>query len=277
MRFQFTPDEAQAIAEKMASELKADGFVIYPEWPISEGAPYRTTLLATKSGFVVLVEAQASVAYGEPLRRLAQHLAATRANCELRIATVLGSSVSVHTLSDLGRDGVGLVAVDTEGRVPSEMVRAARNPALMITPDPSLKYGPHRGRVHALVQQFNGGDRKGALRDMYELVEGLTDDLARAAARNGHVSVTESAVEKMSWSQQIDTLASPNQAAPGKAPLVPDSLKGDLHSFRGGRNILDHKARGKREEIKRQHQFGDRIMTGARLVAEITSIRRRAR
>jgi hypothetical protein len=65
--------------------------------------------------------------------------------------------------------------------------------------------------------------------------------------------------------------------SPGKSPIVGSTLKDDLHSFRGARNLLDHKVTNKREDTKRQQQFAERMMQGPRLVAELVSLNRKLR
>jgi hypothetical protein len=77
------------------------------------------------------------------------------------------------------------------------------------------------------------------------------------------------------WAGQIDTLRSSNVCAPGKTPLLSEPLKIDLHSFRGIRNLLDHKTRTRTQEIDRQQQLAERMMMGPRLVDRLVKIKRR--
>jgi hypothetical protein len=87
----------------------------------------------------------------------------------------------------------------------------------------------------------------------------------------------EAAIKAKDWSSQIDTLASKNAYNMGKDPIVSTTFKNDLHSFRGARNLVDHKVRGKRDDANRQKQFAERMMQGPRLVAELISLQRRVK
>ncbi|MCI0677375.1 MAG: hypothetical protein L0Y42_16565 [Phycisphaerales bacterium] len=156
-------------------------------------------------------------------------------------------------------------------------MQQARNFALVVTPDPTLALGKHKKRVGDLVEKFNGGGRKDALRDMCELVEGETDKLIRLAVRKGWVNVTTTQVDNMDWSAQINALASANQCAAGKSLIISHTDKDDFHSFRNARNLLDHKVRNKREEKRREQQFAERMMQGPRLTAILLAMQRRVR
>jgi len=85
------------------------------------------------------------------------------------------------------------------------------------------------------------------------------------------------AVQAKDWSEQIDTLGSFNAYNAGHQPVVDNTLKADLHSFRGARNLVDHKVHGKRAESKRQMQFAERMMQGPRLMAELLSLQRKVK
>jgi hypothetical protein len=173
------------------------------------------------------------------------------------------------------QDGVGLLVVGVAGDVATP--HRARNPALVVTPDPSLKYGRCKPEVLAAVQKFNDVDRKDGLRDMCELVERETETLALLCVKKGLLRMDAKAVLAKDWSEQIDTLASINAYNAGHQPLVVNIFKADLHSFRGARNLVDHKVQGKRAEAKRQMQFAERMMQGPRLIAEILSLQRKVK
>lgn len=150
-----------------------------------------------------------------------------------------------------------------------------KNPALIVTPDPTLKFGDCKVEVNSAIRKFNEIDRKDGLRDMCELVERETEKLAILAVRKGLLRLGEADVQRQDWSGQINTLASPNTYNPGNTPLLDSKLKDDLHSFRGARNLIDHKVTSKRAEIKRQRQFQERMMMGPRLIAELVSLKRK--
>ena len=77
------------------------------------------------------------------------------------------------------------------------------------------------------------------------------------------------------WSGQIDTLRSAKACAAGKTPILDDPLKTDLHSFRGIRNLLDHKTRSRIQEIDRQQQLAERMMMGPRLIDRLVKLKRK--
>lgn len=152
-----------------------------------------------------------------------------------------------------------------------------RNPALVVTPDPTLRFGDCKDEIANAVKKFNNVNRKDGLRDMCEVVERETEELALRAVRKGWLTMNEAAIKGKDWSSQIDTLASKNAYTVGKNPIVSATFKNDLHSFRGARNLVDHKVRGKRDDANRQKQFAERMMQGPRLVAELVALQRRVK
>src|SRR5205085_1745215 len=147
------------------------------------------------------------------------------------------SDAKAGVVEELKADGVGLLLVDEDGVVTASI--AARNPALVITPDPRLRYGTCRNEVLESIRKFNDGGRKDGLRDMCEMVERLTEEVALQAVRRGVLKLTEGDVKAKDWSSQIDTLESKNACNIGQVPVLITTLKVDLHSFRGARNLLD--------------------------------------
>jgi hypothetical protein len=273
MKFIVTPEEAQAPALAVARQLRKRGMTVKAEiepWP---GSPYRTTLVARHSGFCILVEAQGVLNYGKAIKELATRLAANRNYAELYLATVSEAVLQAGMLGEMKRDGVGLLVVDENGVVSES--QKARNPALVVTPEPTLRFGDCKQEVLDAVKKFNEIDRKDGLRDLCETVERETEELALRAVRKGLLNMNEAAITAKDWSSQIDTLASKNAYNPGANPIVSTTFKNDLHSFRGARNLVDHKVKGKRDNANRQKQFAERMMQGPRLVAELVSLQRR--
>src|SRR6266566_1112169 len=273
MRFSFTPEEAQGIAIAVAKYFKKAKGKPRTEAPAWDGAPYRTTLLFTRGQLQVLIDCQDSPSYGTRLKELAVQVAANRLYAELYVATRAEAVLSGEMLQALGKDGVGLLLVTDNGAVTKHSV--ARNAALVVTPDPTLKLGDCKHETQAALRKFNEVNRKDGLRDMCDLVERETKKLALRASRKGVVTASERAVEAMDWSTQINYLASAKGYVSGRQVLIDDKLKNDFHSFRGARNLLDHPVRGKRQEAKRERQFAERMVQGPRLVAELLSLRRR--
>src|SRR5262249_27327525 len=148
------------------------------------------------------------------------------------------ATVQTGMLHEMRRDGVGLLVVDDHSVV--REVHRARNPALVITPEPTLRLGAHRKEVQGAVEKFNDVDRKDGLRDMCELVERLTGDVGVAACRKGWLKTPEAQFKAKDWNGQINELARPEVYHGARSPLLPVALKDDLHSFRGARNLVDH-------------------------------------
>jgi len=276
MKYQFTPEEAQSVADAVAGHFRRKSYRVSVEVPLKSGAPYRSTLLARKVRRpVVLVEAQGRPDYSPSIQSLVHWLAAERAYSETYLATHDESLMRSGLLNDLNREGVGLLLVGTSGEV--SVSRKARNPALVVTPDPTLSFGPCKREAFDCLDKFNTESRKDGLRDMCELVERETERLAVALARKGWISFDQSAVQAMSWSDQINALASLKNYSPGRTPIVSSDLKQDLHSFRGARNLFDHKVRSVSEELRRERQYAERMMMGPRLLAELVSLQKRVR
>jgi hypothetical protein len=272
MKFTLTPVESQNIARAAAKHFIKKGFSVKSEKPLSDAAPYRTTLLAEKGAYKILIEAQSNISYGERLIILAQYLFANRLNCGFYLATNYECLIPLKIIGLLKRDGVGLLGVHGKDHV--EHMHEARNPALVITPDPTLTYGDKTSQVRKLIERFNQGERKDALRDMFELMEGFTEEVVLKAARKGYISKTRPEILALDWNNKIDILRA-KSAKNGNEPLISNTLRNDLHSFRSGRNLLDHRAVGRHAEFQRECQFGDRMMTGARLVTELISAKNR--
>jgi hypothetical protein len=275
MKFVFTPEEAQPIARRVHAHMKKTGYQVTIEKPHSIDAPYRTTLAAKQGQLTKLIEAQGRLDFHRELQDFARWLAAGRQYVELYIATSEETAVPAVVLQGVRRDGVGLLISDAEGKI--QVLEKARNPALQVTPDPTLRYGDCGPEVKQAIEKFNQTDRKDGLRDLCEIVERETEDLALRASRRGLLKMDEQAIVAMDWSSQINALASVNAYNPGRAQLFTPAMKDDMHSFTRGRNLVDHKVRGKKENTKRERQFAERMMQGPRLLAELISLQRKVR
>jgi hypothetical protein len=276
MKFTFTPEEAQKTARIAYASLVRDGFKVQVEKAFSDDAPYRTTLLARQGQLARFVESQGALDFHRELRDFCRWLASRREYAELYLATSDEVAVTPGTFRDLRGEGVGLLTVGSDRRL--TVLEKARNPALLITPEPTLRYGDCRAEVRAAVEKFNQTNRKDGLRDMCEIVERETEALAVLAARRGLLKMSEKNVaDDMDWSSQINALASVNSYNHGFKPILAADLKDDLHSFTRGRNLVDHKVRNKKEDVKRQKQFAERMMQGPRLTAELVALKRRIR
>ena len=71
-----------------------------------------------------------------------------------------------------------------------------RNPALTITPDPTLSLGTAKSEISAAVKKFNEADRKDGLRDMCEIVERLTEEVGVVACRKSWLKIPELEFQK---------------------------------------------------------------------------------
>lgn len=273
MKFEITPDEAQKPATAVIKHFKKKKMKIRIERAAWSDAPYRTTVIAEKGGLTVLVEAQGVLSYGRSLQDYAAWLGAKRHNAEFCIATMEDAVIEVGVSHKMKIDGVGLLIVAEDGSITEH--HRARNPALVITPDPTLSFGSSKTEVVAAIKKFNDVDRKDGLRDMCELVERLTEDLGVTASRKGRLKMPEAVFPTKDWATQINELARSEAYHNPHSPLISATLKDDLHSFRGARNLVDHKVRSAIEDKKRQKQFAERMMQGPRLVADLVALRRK--
>ena len=273
MKFDITPDEARKPALAVIKHFKKKKMDIRIERPAWDDAPYRTTLVAEKAGLKVIVEAQGVLTYGRSLQDYAAWLAARRHYAELCVATMDDATIEVGISHKMKQDGVGLLIVHDDGSV--EEYHRARNPALVVTPDPTLSFGPLKAEVSAAVKKFNDIDRKDGLRDMCEIVERLTEELGVKASRKGRIKTPVKPFEEKDWSGQINELARNEVYNSPYQPLISPTFKDDLHSFRGARNLVDHNVRSAREDKRRQKQFAERMTQGPRLAADLLALKRK--
>ena len=276
VEFQFTPEEAWQVAEYTATHLRRRLYQVTVETPMRPEAPFRTTLLATRTDHpTFLVEAQGSAVMTDGLRDLARWLGAQREYCELHVATRDDTPLTLKLQGELRTEGVGLMAVSSTGSVST--LHAARNPALVATPDPGLRYWHNKSLARAIVERFNSGDRKDSLRDLCELVERETQLVLEKASEKGVINVTPSEIVGMQWGNQIEVLASPGRYSGGNSPILTSAQKDDYISFKGARNLLAHRVMTPQQKAWRKRQYVERIMQGTRLIAELSAIRRTVR
>jgi hypothetical protein len=273
MKFEVTPEEAQPAARAMIKHFKKLRMKVKVERPPWPTAPYRTTLVAEKAGRHVLVEAQGTLSYSRSLKEMMAWIEAKRLYAELYVATISDAILQVGALQEMKSDGVGLFVIGENGVITEH--QRARNPALVINPDPTLAFGALKQDVRNAVQKFNEVDRKDGLRDMCEVVERLTDEVAATTSRKGWVKIPEADFTAKDWASQINELARKEIYHPPHSPVITSTMKDDLHSFRNARNLVDHKVRSRRDDTKRQKQFAERMMQGPRLVAELLSLKRK--
>jgi hypothetical protein len=274
MKFEITPEEAQPLAVALVRHYKKREMKVKVEHAAFPDAPYRTTVVAEKAGLKVLVEVQSALSYGRSQKDLAAWLAVRRHYAEFYIATGTDSVLAVGALQEMKTDGVGLLIVDGAALKESHH---ARNAALVIVPEPTLTLGSSKKEVSDAVKKFNDVDRRDGLRDMFDIVERLTKELGLAACRKGWLKMPTAQFQTKDWSTQINELARPEAYNASFTPLIVPTLKDDLHSFRGGRNLVDHPPKSHIDNKRRQRQFAERMMQGPRLVAELLSLRRRVK
>lgn len=275
IEFFFTPEEAQPIALALHAHLKNLGFNVDVEVSVDNSAPLKPTLVAESEGLVRFIEAQGEPSYSASLKDLVKWATVNRVNGEVYIATASERSIKVKDVDEMRRDGIGLFVMNSQGYI--HISESARNPALVVTPEPSLKLGTYKKRVKELVQDFNNGNRKGALQSMCEIVEQETRALAIKAAKKNWLDKAEQDIEGMTWSSRINVLASKDRYTGSYVPLVDEDLKNDLHSFRGARNKLDHPAKDRKAGRKREIQFAERMIQGPRLIEELLGLKRKVR
>ena len=275
MTFLFTPEEALPCAEALLQHLRATGAHCLVEQAALRDAPYRTTLHARVAGQLNLYEVQGAIEVHNQLAHFSQWLFAARADVQLFVVGNHDAATTAELNRQLKKTGIGLML-----RLPSgefEEVHAARNPAFVVSPDPVLRIGARRNDVLACIAKFNDGAHKDGLRDLCEIVEGETERVLDIGSRRGVINLTLSNIHAKDWSDQINCLASKNIMNGGRDALIDSKLKDDLHSFRGARNLVDHPARTLSQDRRRRQQFVERMMMGSRLVAELSTVRRRLR
>lgn len=275
MRFDVTPEEAQPCAHQLVRHLVASKRSPVVEKAAWDDVAYRTTVFTRAGDEVTLYEVQGQIDFHDQLRGFAQWLAAKRKYAELWIVAEGAAAMTALTMRTLTQYGVGLLLRDEKGQFIVTLV--PRNPVLQVTPDPGLKYGDAKQEVWSCVEKFNAGARKDALRDLFELVERETEKTLTVASRKQWLGVPVPAVQAQDWSGQINTLASSTAVTGGRKALIDSKLRDDLHSFRGARNLLDHKVMSRKQEQRRQCQMTERMMMGARLMSELIALRRRIR
>lgn len=281
MKYIYTPEEIRTIADALFRFMQNQGFKVCIEKPLRDDAPCATTLIATKGRLAILLEAQHRLICDHYIKDLSSWLHLCRINAELFLVAHRTVSFSGEFLKDLDQTGVGLILVEDSAKITIE--RFPKNPALIISPEPTLRFGPYEKKVNECVARFNSpcsflsmnNPCRDAARDMCEIVEGLTEELAIYAVKKKHITLTEKDIMEKDWSGQINTLGSQNVCSPGKNAILNDPLKTDLHSFRGIRNLLDHKTRTRTQEIDRQQQLAERMMMGPRLVDRLVKMKRR--
>jgi hypothetical protein len=114
-----------------------------------------------------------------------------------------------------------------------------RNHALCVNPEPTLPLGNKKSQVGRLVERFNQGDRKEALREMCEVFEHEVGAVAIKAARKGC-----SKGRRRKWSGgpfQEDQRTCGSKRVRGSCQSLGFSapLKDNLQSFRTARNLAD--------------------------------------
>lgn len=272
--FQLTPDEAQSTALAVSEYLTSEKHKVEAEQGVDASVAFRPTLTATLGVLTTYIEAQHVPSYSRGLKDLVGWISVQRKYSEIFIAAPTSADVGLGFLNDIKRDGVGLILVDENGVV--DVHRPARNPALMVSLDSSLSLGPRKNEIKGEFARFNGAERKAALQAMCEIVEMETEKLVAKLAKKGWITKTEAEVASMDWATQINVSASASLHWSGE-PLVSETLKADLHSFRGARNLMNHKVRKKRDEQKREQQFAERMLMGPRLTAELLSLQRKVK
>lgn len=277
MQFSYTIEEARSTAMAVAEYYRKDSMQIKAEvapWP---DAPYRPTLTATRmrSDLRVLVEAQGEFRYDGAIQEFANWLRANRRFAGLYLAAHSDSRLTARLLTETKKEGVGILIVGDSGNV--EVFQEAQNPALIVTPDPTLCFGNYKKEVMDTVKKFNEVNRKDGLSDICDLVERETENLGLLGIKKGLLQKTEEVFKGMSWEQQINALAGGNNYNNGVNPIIDQILKRDLLTFKDARNLIKHKVRGKRAEEERERKFQDKMTQGPRLMHELLALQRKVR
>ena len=220
----------------------------------------------------MLVEAQFNLSYETSIKELALWCDQNRSFARVYIAT-RDAGIPAGILRQLKRDGVGLLVFNGN---PLEVQRA-RTYALQVPKVPAVPLGSLKAKISKLCVRFNEGDRKDALRDLFELVEGETGKLIRKASAKGWLSTPAAGIAAMDWSSQINSLASSAQYNAGFDVLFDSKMKDDMQSFRGARNLYDHPAKTAKAENKRDQQAHERMVQGPRILSDILTLARKVK
>lgn len=271
----FVPEEAASVTATLTSVLRKKRRPIFDDKSPWGDAPYRTTIYLKDGDVYEFYEAQGRPHLHPQLLNFAHWLSAQRKCAELILVAPADAPTTADLFAKLRKCGVGLLL--RNGDQSLEQVLAARNPAFVVTPDPSLPLRDLRSKVNASIQKFNDGQRKDGFRDLCEYAEHETERVLVSASASGWISLTKPMIEAKDWSDKINTLASKTIMNAGRAPLIDAKLKDDLHSFRGARNLADHPARTRVEKVRLFRQLCERMLMGTRLVSELASIRARIR
>lgn len=272
-----TSDEIQAITNRLSKIYGSKKYKIYSEKPLEPDSPYRTTLIIRRNYETpILIEVQTKLYYHLGLKDLINYNIRNRKNCEVYIALDSNSTLpSAEQLAKVKKDGVGLTILGEDNNI--EIMNKAKNFSLIVTPDPNLNFGKYSTQVKDSINKFNEIDRKDGLRDLCEVFESVIEELGiKLIKKDKFLSLNESGFKAKNLSDRINILATDN-AYKSKRAIIDEILKIDLHSFRNGRNLCDHKTKTKKEEYRRQIQFPDKMMLGCRLIHELRKIIQRIR
>lgn len=271
---ELTPLDAQTVLSSVRRYFLDRHFKVAMDEAAFPDAPYRTSLTCRRRDELQLVECQSRLDYHRALKSFHQYLVERRLPAELYVAVAESDeeNISVARLREMDRDGVGLLLLDERSQV--SVNKKACNWAYFAAPDPTLKFGALRPQVDGVFLKYNREDRVSGMRELSNLVEGETRRLGRTALARGRFGSRTPRVDAMDWSDVINLLASRQAASPGSVPVINDELKNDLHSFRGGRNLVDHPVRDAAEARRVARQFQDRMLLGARLVSDLDARRR---
>jgi len=241
IEFLLTPEEAQSAAIAVINHLRSKKYKVEIEVAVAEDVRFRPTISATNKDMRIIVEALGDPQYDQDLKDMVRWAAVNRMNGEIYISTGPDVDFKPGFLAAIKKDGIGLLLVNEQGQV--NYYHKAKNPALTIPFNSALSLGGCKSEVEADIHKFNEGERGPALHHICEIVERETDKLARKAARKQWLNVDEKTVTKMQFANQIDVLASNKSYKGNRVSPLSEALKNDLNSFRGVRNLINHKVR----------------------------------
>lgn len=276
MKFDDTPTELRKLALAVTKWPKTPKLKWSAEKALEDAAPLRTTLIGRRGAESFLIEVQSRPHFGSALQSLARWLNQERKFARLSIAVPSSVDIPGALPHEAQTYGVGVIVVDMNTGSIIELQRA-QTFSLLVPPLPSVALGPLKAKVCGLCRRFNEGDRRDALRDAFELVEGETGNLGKKVAKKGWIDKDETTFEGLDWNNQINVLASVNRYQGHRAPLIDSKLKDDLHSFRGARNLFDHPPRTVAAANRRDHQSQERMIQGPRLLSELLRLKRSVR
>ncbi len=281
MKFQFLSENLWSIAKTLIKYYEKKTYRrISFEKPLAPQYQFKPALVCHKRGSAVLViEIQEKPQLQEYFETFVKECLINQERIEIFLAFPHSTddketSFSHSFLTLAKKYGLGILLVCDNNVI---VHRNAVQCNMRIGEAEMHRPGRYRKDIVKICEKFNEGNFIDAIRDITELIEGLVDTLAEAAARAKKIVPTIGEVQNYNFETKIKLLSAPNWRNKGGArkkqkKYFDVTLCNDLISYKGVRN-LSHHPRNRYEKMKLERQFLDRMYTGIRLVREVSNIK----